>query len=311
MFIITWFGLACMGIASAQEAPTHTVQPGDTLYGIAASNGMSVAELKRLNGLSGDIIHAGQVLRLAAQPGPPHDDGGVAEPIDRNDEYVESAPPGGAPVDTAALSPRGVTTHTARQGETLYSIAADYGTKAYILFALNDGIRAPLEPGIPVVVPASTRAATYEVRRGDTLSEIAGAQSTTVAELRRANSLTSDLITVGQVLTISGAAAGANPVQDGMKTYALGNVTVFSDSYAGSVMAGGVAYDPDAFVVAHRDLPFETVLIVENAETGRASFATVADRSPAGERYLMAISGALASEIGIVEGGLVRVRLVE
>lgn len=76
-------------------------------------------------------------------------------------------------------------------------------------------------------------------------------------------------------------------------------------------MASGTAYDPDAFVVAHRELPFDTILLVENAETGRASFARVADRGPVDRRHLMEISPALASEIGVESGGRVRVRLVE
>jgi len=42
----------------------HQVVGGDTLYSIASRNGVSVAELKRVNGLSGDTIYKGQSLRL-------------------------------------------------------------------------------------------------------------------------------------------------------------------------------------------------------------------------------------------------------
>jgi membrane-bound lytic murein transglycosylase D len=42
----------------------YRVQAGDTLSGIARANGVSVADLKRLNGLSGDDIRAGQRLKV-------------------------------------------------------------------------------------------------------------------------------------------------------------------------------------------------------------------------------------------------------
>ena len=53
----------------------------------------------------------------------------------------------------------------------------------------------------PSPTPSST-AKTYTVKSGDTLAGIAAKFSTTVAKLKAANKLTSDLIKVGQVLVI-------------------------------------------------------------------------------------------------------------
>lgn len=42
----------------------HTVKSGDTLYSISRKYGTSVTDLKRTNGLSGDLIRLGQSLRI-------------------------------------------------------------------------------------------------------------------------------------------------------------------------------------------------------------------------------------------------------
>lgn len=58
-------GKASAGAAAGSR--TYTVRRGDSLWAIAAKqlgNGSRYTEIKSLNGLSGDTIHAGQVLRL-------------------------------------------------------------------------------------------------------------------------------------------------------------------------------------------------------------------------------------------------------
>ncbi len=46
------------------EGEEYRVRKGDTLSGISLKHGVSVAELKRENGLKGDTIRTGQTLRL-------------------------------------------------------------------------------------------------------------------------------------------------------------------------------------------------------------------------------------------------------
>ena len=62
-----WVDAADIGSTTASAARTYTVRKGDSLWAIAAKqlgNGSRYTEIKSLNGLSGDTIHAGQVLRL-------------------------------------------------------------------------------------------------------------------------------------------------------------------------------------------------------------------------------------------------------
>lgn len=59
------FGSASGNSGSNAEIPnTYTVQPGDTLYSIARKFGITVAELKKLNGLVSDNLSKGQTLQL-------------------------------------------------------------------------------------------------------------------------------------------------------------------------------------------------------------------------------------------------------
>lgn len=57
--------LVCLTLAQAQE---YRVQKGDTLYSIARRHGTTVEALKALNGLNGDVIKVGQVLRVSGSP---------------------------------------------------------------------------------------------------------------------------------------------------------------------------------------------------------------------------------------------------
>ena len=101
--------------------------------------------------------------------------------------------------------------HTVRAGDTLSGIANEYGITIEILTEIN-GIADPdliivgdilnLSGGSPVAAPAS--GAPYVIQPGDTLSHIAVRFDLTVAELKSANNLDSDLIIAGHELVIPG-----------------------------------------------------------------------------------------------------------
>lgn len=56
--------LASAGSAPASPPSYHKVTSGDTLFSLASRYNTSVSELKRVNGLTGDSIRAGQSLRI-------------------------------------------------------------------------------------------------------------------------------------------------------------------------------------------------------------------------------------------------------
>lgn len=63
-------GLVVASLQLSAFAQTYTVQPGDTLYSIARRYGTSVQALQQANQLAGEVIKAGQVLRLSGSAAP-------------------------------------------------------------------------------------------------------------------------------------------------------------------------------------------------------------------------------------------------
>ncbi len=164
----------------ALAAPgTVTVRSGDTLFKIASRSGLSVPQLRALNGLKTDIIRPGQVLRLNGAP---------------------------AAAASAARTPAGQGTYTVQRGDFLSKIAAKYGVEVGALQAAN-GLKGTLiTPGQRLKIPARGAAVsaapaprpTTEVRvlytyihvdAGDTAQGIARKYRLTVDKLRRLNGL--------------------------------------------------------------------------------------------------------------------------
>jgi len=197
------------GVIAVPAAATDRVvivQPGDTLSEIAVKEGVSLAQLRALNGIADpNRIYVGQRLRVTGQ---------VDSPT--------------AATTASAPAPR---IHVVARGETLTGIARKYGSTITAIAKAN-GISRPsfirvgqrlTIPGAAsataTVAPATAAAAPapriHVVARGETLSGIAVHYGSTVAAIAKANGISRpSLIRVGQRLTIpgvAGAPAGTMP----------------------------------------------------------------------------------------------------
>lgn len=107
-------------LPSAAQAVTHTVQPGETLWSIAAADGLTVAELAAANGLSSEAqLVAGSALTI---------------PVAGSGATAAAPPDSGA---AAAPAAAGGGAYVVQPGDTLSGIAARAGLSTASLAAAN------------------------------------------------------------------------------------------------------------------------------------------------------------------------------
>ena len=173
--------------APGVNSNTYVVRRGDSLYSIANRLGVSVEALKNANGISGNLITIGQVLTIPSS----------------NDKV-----------------PGDYVVYTVKRGDSLWNIANQYNVSVNDIVDYNNLGTTLLQVGQQLLIPTGgvdmpteddEMGITYVVKSGDSLWSIAKRYDISVDELKNANNLTSNLLTIGQELVI--------PQTSGYKTY--------------------------------------------------------------------------------------------
>ncbi len=161
----------------------HTVQKGETLYGIGKKYGVRVDAIKFLNVLSGDSIEVGQ--RLIINPA-----------IKSADTKDPQTVPG---------------LHTVRQGETLFSISKMYNLKPADIKATNNLVNDQISIGqsltiVPAIAekerPKNAESLTHVVEEGETIFLLARKYGVTVAGIKELNKNLDGNLKKGQKIRI-------------------------------------------------------------------------------------------------------------
>ena len=93
--------------------------------------------------------------------------------------------------------------YTVKRGDSLYSIARNYGVSVSDIMSLNKLNSNLLSVGQTLKIPLSEKIdETYVVKRGDSLYSIARRYNTTVDQIKQKNNLTSNILSIGQILKI-------------------------------------------------------------------------------------------------------------
>jgi len=78
---------------------------------------------------------------------------------------------------------------------------------------------------------------------------------------------------------------------------------------SGRKTANGSKFDPNAMTVAHRKLPFGTILVLTNPENGNSIRVIVNDRGPFKKDKELDVSRGVADVLGFQKKGLAKLRI--
>ena len=157
--------------SSVDNNKYYIVKKGDSLYSIARRNNMTVDELKSLNNLTSNILSIGQKLIISSGSNVP------------NNVYV------------------------VKKGDTLWSIANNFNVSVNDLKNANNKSNNSLSIGEQLIIPGKSTGENvstiiYTVKSGDNLYSIARRYNVTVNEIKSLNNLSSNLLSIGQKLSI-------------------------------------------------------------------------------------------------------------
>lgn len=166
-----------IGVSTGSQEGYYTVKSGDSLWSIAKKYDTTVDELKRINNLTSNTLSIGQILKLPS-----------TNQIDNQDYII----------------------YTVKSGDNLYAIGREYGLTMDELMKYNNLNSTLLSIGQQLKIPKkqeSTNQNTgnhieYTVKKGDNLYAIGRQYSLSQDEIMKYNNLTSNLLSIGQILKI-------------------------------------------------------------------------------------------------------------
>ena len=154
----------------AESQEIYTVKKGDSLWKIASKYNTTVEKLKSANNLKTNTLSVGQKLVIPS----------------------------------ISVSPEVSDTYIVQKGDSLWSIANKFNMTVSELKNLNNLTNNLLSIGQVLKIKDSSNngKTTYTVQKGDSLWVIANKYGITTEELKSYNNLTSNLLSIGQVLKI-------------------------------------------------------------------------------------------------------------
>ncbi|MBC6110834.1 LysM peptidoglycan-binding domain-containing protein [Pedobacter fastidiosus] len=307
----------------------HAVQPKEFLGKIAEKYGTTVEEIKKANNLTGNNLRIGQKLKIPATKN--IEDGKVVSATEEQ------------PIQTNK-SKDPVGSHTVLKGESIFTIAKQYGITAYQIRKLNNLDDNTLSTGqvlkipsdIVVDVPKQTEKPAEVVKEvpvsreesfihtvvdGENIFSIAKKYSLTAYQIRTANKLKDNILTIGQKLVIP-KPPQPKSVNDASKEDQEGNPdsTMVKDpklrrdpSVYGlsQIEEKGTAVwiqdqdlDSSKMLVLHRTAPIGRVIKITNPMTNRTTFAKVVGKFTENEStkdVIIVMTKAVADSLGALD----------
>lgn len=342
--IPTALPFAAAAVVNTNNAIEHTVKAKENLNLLAEKYGTTVNDIKVLNGLNSNNLQIGQVLKI---PSPTtvaaNQTAQVTTPTNLPQKQVSNPPV----ENTATIN------HTINPKENLNLIAKQYGTTVDEIKRLNGLSSINLQVGQVLKVPSSTasvlntttevttttpivktpqKTATekpvvnnttdggfeHTVIAGETIYTIAKKYNQTTYQLKTANNLTGNELTVGQKLMIKGAkptvafnetepddAEAGNTIKDPNLKYPASKYGLTQVEEKGTaVWIADTDLDAAKMLVLHKTAPVGTVIKITNPMSNRSTFAKVVGKFTENETtkdVIIVMTKAVADAVGALD----------
>ncbi len=161
----------------------YAVRSGDTMWDIARAFGTSVEALRRENSIvRGSRIYVGQKIKIPSS---------AKKLKQRNESSSKTFAKTSSKKNKSNAKVKSKTkTYKVRSGDTLWDIARKYGTTTSALRKMNGlGRSSRIYAGQKLKIATNVKYVIHKVRRGETLSAIAGKYRTSIARIRANNNI--------------------------------------------------------------------------------------------------------------------------
>ncbi len=279
---------------SGEDRVVHTVQPGESLFGISRQYNVTIAEIQQWNNLDGTALDSG--TELVIYPGEeteeelPH----TIEEIEQMDEEERTSI-----VRRLDETPAGSETYVVRSGDTLFQIAREHDMTVNELRDLNNLQDDMLRVGQRIMVKRVRTApsvaegaedstpqgkfALYRVQSGENMETLLSRFRMSRAELNALNpGVAESGVSQGQQITVllPPTRNFDNPYKSDANLENLGTVPVsrYSDDDRATPTTSGELYNPEQLTAAHSNMALGNIIYIENPSNGNGVYVRVNDR---------------------------------
>ncbi|MEX2457114.1 MAG: LysM peptidoglycan-binding domain-containing protein [Balneolaceae bacterium] len=281
-----------------ENATTHAVQQGETLFAISRQYDVTVAELQAWNSLDDFNLSVGQELVIFDEENSDENDSELSEETNPPTETELQE------IDRESIvrdrdNRESSTYYVVRSGDTLNRIAREHNMSVAELRNLNNlqgdqiGIGQRLAvrdvqtaPSIAESAEESTpqgRFVNYRVERGESIEDLMDRFQMRESELEALNpDLDLAEVSSGQQITLllPTSRVFENPYKKRASLEDLGKVpvSIYSESDVANPTTSGELYNPNQLTAAHSNMALGNVIYLENPDSGVGIYVKINDR---------------------------------